>query len=64
MSPDRLGFQKFVVFLAIAPNHRDRADLNFITHTGSNHILKPDGARFLSLTQHVFAGRILSNVAP
>ncbi len=58
---DRLEFQKFVVFLAIAPHHRDSTDLNFITHTGYNHILKPDGARFLNLTQHVFAGRILKN---
>ncbi len=27
MGPDRLGFQKFVVFLAIAPHHRDRTNL-------------------------------------
>ena len=50
--------QKVFRVHAIAPHHRDRTDLNFITHTGSNLILKPDGARFLNLTQHVFTGRI------
>ena len=59
MGPDRLGFQKFVVFLAIAPHHGDRADLNFIIHTGSNNILKPDGARFLIFIQHVLTVRLL-----
>ena len=60
MGPDRLGFQKFVVFLAIAPHHGDRADLNFIIHTGSNNILKPDGARFLIFIQHVLTVRLRS----
>ena len=58
MGPDRLGFQKFVVFLAIAPHHGDRADLNFIIHTGSNNILKPDDARFLIFIQHVLTVRL------
>jgi hypothetical protein len=64
MSPDRLGFQELVIFLAIAPHHRDRANLNFITHTGSNHILKPDGARFLIFFQHVFSVRLLKSRKP
>ena len=59
MGPDRLGFQKFVVFIAITLHHRDRADLNLITHTGSNQILKLDGARFLILFQHVLDRRLL-----
>jgi hypothetical protein len=59
MSLDRLGFQEFVVFLAIAPHHRDRADLNFIIHKGSNYVLKPHGARFLILIQHVFTVGLL-----
>jgi hypothetical protein len=53
MGPDLLGFQKFVVSHAIAPHHRDKADINFTTETSAHHILKPDGARFFNFFQPV-----------